>query len=165
MTDRLDRELRQTINEVADIHNTFLDGFDEDDRHRATTAALHSRDRHPPPERSTPVTDIGRAASLLDDHDLDFDYGSGCRPRNIERAQALADAGLLAPDPQIIRTVDELEALDGDTQVIDVDEQYWDVCVALQDVAPHLSDFLPAVVVATGAQVRAARTALQEATE
>lgn len=40
MTDHIDRGLKQSINEVADIHNTFLDGFDEDDRHRATTAAI-----------------------------------------------------------------------------------------------------------------------------
>lgn len=77
-------------------------------------------------------------------------------------AQALADAGLLAPAPQIIRTLDELEALDPET-----------LCVtsAFGNVFPAMvlhkrpEHAMPAAVIATGAQVRAARTALQEATE
>ncbi|MGP9622551.1 hypothetical protein ACT3S7_06170 [Corynebacterium sp. AOP34-AQ2-28] len=70
-------------------------------------------------------------------------------------AQELADAGLLAPDPQIIRTPAELEALDPDTLVLDAagyTVRYgsqvgrWD---------------LPAVVVASGEHVRACREALE----
>ena len=68
-----------------------------------------------------------------------------------DAAQALADAGLLAPEPRIIRTTDELAALDPDSLVLD--------CTG------HLMtnrDRLPAVVIATGGQVRAARQALEK---
>ena len=67
-------------------------------------------------------------------------------------ARALADAGLLSTEPQIIRTREELEALDPDSLALD--------CTG------HLMtnrDRLPAVVIATGEQVRAARQALAEA--
>lgn len=112
------------------------------------------------------MNNLGRAASLLDDHDLDFDYGSGHHPRNIERAQALADAGLLTPDPQIIRTIEELEAIDPDTVVVLMQGgiAFTGGIIAASNAGYDEESALPAVVVATGAQVRAARTALQEDT-
>ena len=72
-------------------------------------------------------------------------------PPRRDAAQALADAGLLAPEPRIIRTREELAALDPDSLVLD--------CTG------HLMtnrDRLPAVVIATGGQVRAARQALEK---
>lgn len=65
---------------------------------------------------------------------------------------------LEAPVPQIIRTVEELEALDPDTVVML--DRFGTLTTA--DCLPH-SHNLPAVVVATGEQVRAARKALEEA--
>ena len=71
-------------------------------------------------------------------------------------AQALADAGLLAPDPKIIRTRDELAALDPDTLVLDAagytvrygsQVTRWD---------------MPLAIIRDGATVRAARQALKE---
>lgn len=43
-------------------------------------------------------TNIDRAADHMESLDRLYDYGSGHMPSNAERAQALADAGLLAPD-------------------------------------------------------------------
>ncbi|WP_334137003.1 hypothetical protein [Corynebacterium variabile] len=76
-----------------------------------------------------------------------------------------------APDtPQIIRTVEELEALDPDTLVQPALDEWpdWPVVSYARHLAVritkwgHYSD-LPAVVVATADQVRSARKALEEA--
>lgn len=78
--------------------------------------------------------------------------------------------GLLMPDPQIIRTVEELEAIDPETVV----QRYTDhPCrytrtEAAEDLLYVIRrwgtpEYLPAVVVATAAQVRAARKELEEA--
>ena len=74
------------------------------------------------------------------------------------------------PDPQIIRTVEELEALDPDTIVQpELDEWIeWPVVSYARHLAVrvtkwgHYSD-LPVVVICEGARVRAARKALEEA--
>ena len=83
--------------------------------------------------------------------------------------QALADAGLLAPEPQIIRTREELEALDPDTLLTTRGmvsslplEILWHLDSPPESVL-YPSDLLPAVVVATGNQSRAAQQALAEA--
>ena len=82
--------------------------------------------------------------------------------------QALADAGLLAPEPQIIRTREELEALDPDTLLTTRGmvsslplEILWHLDSPPESVL-YPSDLLPAVVVATGNQSRAAMQALRE---
>ena len=78
-----------------------------------------------------------------------------------DAAQALADAGLLAPEPRIIRTREELAALDPDAVVTD-----GILTVAATLAAPYVQIGMlgiPAVVLATGEQVRAARQALEEA--
>lgn len=82
----------------------------------------------------------------------------------------LLDNNILAPAPQIIRTVDELEALDRMTVLMHADDGHpltlgWHWFDEEGNLWPESEEDLPAVVVATGAQVRAARTALQEATE
>lgn len=59
----------------------------------------------------------------------------------------------------IISTAEELEALDPDTVIETVDRAR-----VSASLAHRLSDLhVPAVVIATGAQVRAARKALEEA--
>lgn len=76
--------------------------------------------------------------------------------------------GLLMPDPKIIRTVEELEALHPDTVVLDRDStggvypvsQYLDSDEWEREVYRR---YLPAVVIAPAEQVRAARKALEEA--
>lgn len=53
------------------------------------------------------MTNIDRAAEHMDSLDRLYDYASGHEPSNAERAQALADAGLLAtalPEPQVVPT-------------------------------------------------------------
>ena len=71
--------------------------------------------------------------------------------------------GLLMTDPQVIRTVEELEALDPDTVLnafrddgVDVIFRAWDVWQ--NDDTAHF----PAVVIRNGAEVRAARKALEK---
>ena len=63
--------------------------------------------------------------------------------------------------PRIIRTVEELEALDRDTVVISSENGEVYYVKRLTDI--HVKSFLyvPAVVVATGTQVRAAREAME----
>ena len=82
-----------------------------------------------------------------------------------EAAQDLSDAGLLATAPQIIRTVEKLEALHSSTVVWSREAGYLDVAQFMSRIEsdPNWADDLPAVVVATGAQVRAAQKALEEA--
>lgn len=83
--------------------------------------------------------------------------------------RALDAAGLLAPEPQVIRTRDELAALDPDTLVTlalpehdkwpSPQVQAWPAPVA------HRLDLTwsgPVVIIATGDHVRAARQALEE---
>ena len=85
-----------------------------------------------------------------------------------DAAQALADAGLLAPEPQIIHTADELAALDPDTVLMTTDffdplTPVWDWLDGKGNPARGTENGLPAVVIATGEHVRAARQALEEA--
>lgn len=76
-------------------------------------------------------------------------------------AYRLAKAGLLTPEPQIIRTREELANLDPDTVLITGGpSDPW--AVDEINTASDTDWFLPAVVVATGDQVRAARQALEE---
>lgn len=78
--------------------------------------------------------------------------------------------GLLTPAPQVIRTVEELEALDPET-IVQRRPQYpgqYSRTETAGDLAYVVrrwgaTTHLPAVVVATGEQVRAARKALEEA--
>lgn len=69
------------------------------------------------------------------------------------------------PDPQIIRTVEELEALDPETVVWPARHYgpYAVETIAPDPFNPYWTPPLPAVVIATAAQVRAARKALEEA--
>ena len=87
-------------------------------------------------------------------------------------ARALAADGLLAPEPQIIRTREELAALDPDTLLFPAYQftNGWrscnQKCVFRAEAAYRLDLTFhgPAVVLATGEQVRAARQA-QEVTD
>ncbi|WP_312800937.1 hypothetical protein [Corynebacterium variabile] len=87
-----------------------------------------------------------------------------------EAARDLAAEGHLTPAPQIIRTVKELEALDPET-IVQRRPQYPGQ-YSRTEIAGNLAyavrrwgttTHLPTVVVATAAQVRAARKALEEA--
>lgn len=73
-----------------------------------------------------------------------------------DAARDLAAEGHLTTDPTIIRTLEELEALDPYTMVL-TDSRYtaW--------YAAQIEEWeLPAVVIRDGAEVRAARKALEE---
>ena len=77
---------------------------------------------------------------------------------------ALEAAGLLMPDMRVIRTPEELEALDPDTCTLDKFGDF-DFAKAWIDENGKMFEghvaFLPAVVFATGDQVRAAREAME----
>ena len=76
-------------------------------------------------------------------------------------AQALADAGLLVPEPHIIRTREELAALD--PQTVLVTGGYADPWTVDEINTTSDTDwFLPVAVLATGSQVREAQQALKE---
>ena len=107
------------------------------------------------------MSNFDRAVKVLNDVGEYIDYLEG----NIAYVTALEAAGLLAPDAQVIRTPEELEALDPDTCTLD---KYGDFDFAKAWIdengkmfVGHV-DFLPAVVFATGDQVRAAREAMEK---
>lgn len=88
-----------------------------------------------------------------------------------EVSQALAAEGHLTPAPQIIRTVEELEALDPDTVMQPpLDELgLWPNAMSARSLKWSMRTwdlkYLPAVVIVPGEQVRAARKALEKETE
>lgn len=91
--------------------------------------------------------------------DLEFVRDYAERNAGYALVQPVVDFINAHPAPQIIRTVEELEALDPDTILTDCDgwiqsadntEDWWET-------------FLPLVVITPGPQVRAAREALEEA--
>lgn len=80
-----------------------------------------------------------------------------------ESARALAEHNLLAPEPHIIRTIEQLEALDPDAVLLDRHGDTdpvsgWLGVGAIVD----MTRYMPASVIATGEQVRAARKALED---
>lgn len=67
-------------------------------------------------------------------------------------------------DPQIIRTREELAALDPDTVLIDVDDPWCEVRMNahewMEDYDIDTKGIFPLAIISTGDQVRAARQAL-----
>ena len=71
----------------------------------------------------------------------------------------------ISEPPRIIRTVKELEGLDPDAVTVDNEETIENANMWLDDSGkpyPYDERFLPAAVLATGAQVRAAREAMEQ---
>lgn len=96
-------------------------------------------------------------------------YGRNLHPGQVSSiVRGLDDAGLLAPDAQVIRTQEELEELDPDTCTLDKYGDF-DFAKAWLDENGRMfeghADFLPAVAFVTGAQVRAAREAMEQGNE
>ena len=106
------------------------------------------------------MSNFDRAVKALNDVDVIY----GALVGNENYATVLEERGLLAPDLQIIRTQEELEALDPDTCTLDLFGDF-DFAKAWIDESGKMFvghvDFLPAVVFATGTQVRAAREAME----
>lgn len=95
---------------------------------------------------------------------MEGDGAASCfdAPAAVEELHA---AGLLAPDPQVIRTREELAALDPDTVLVDTNGATyvaWEAQKYPGDLDLYADD-LPAVVLATGDHARAAMEALEEA--
>lgn len=118
------------------------------------------------------MTNIDRAAEVVAREYATPDLWKSTVDPSVLIAQALADATppLLMPDPQIIRTVEELEALDQET-IVQRRAQYpgqYSRTETAGDLAYVVrrwgtTTHLPAAVVTPAAQVRVARKALEEA--
>lgn len=116
------------------------------------------------------MTTTDRAVRVLRES-LDRIWGYDAPDWADDIAADLHDAGLLAPEPRAIRTREELAALDPDALLYGRYEGY-DSHLNVADLQylsgtwrPEVERALPAVVIATGDQVRAARQALKETTE
>ena len=107
------------------------------------------------------MSNFYRAIKVLNDVDESLDHLAD----NEAYASTLKTAGLLMPDLQIIRTQEELEALareDADAIVLaseaGVARSVKSLCMMYR---LKVEWGLPAVVIASGAQVRAAREAME----
>ena len=110
------------------------------------------------------MSNFDRAVKALNDVDEAIDHLAD----NEAYVTALEAAGLLAPDARIIRTIEELETLDPDAVTINN-------AGAIERVDNWLGEsgkpyplskwHLPAVVISTGKQVRAAREAMEKDNE
>lgn len=103
------------------------------------------------------MSNLEKASRLLQD----FVFENGADVDMYYAAKDLLVADLLMPDVQIIRTVEELEALDPNTALI-AHDGWMRLAGFMQDNPPLANTYLPAVVIATGDQVRAAREAMEE---
>ena len=110
------------------------------------------------------MSNFARAVKALDEVDEHIDHLAD----NDSYVVALEAAGLLAPDPRVIRTQEELEALElEDADAIVVAGESGAVRTVRAFAAMHRLGSvwgLPAAVVATGKQVREAREAMEKDT-
>ena len=111
------------------------------------------------------MSNFDRAVKALNDVDEAIDHLAD----NEAYVTALEAAGLLMPDMRVIRTPEELEALareDTDAIVLAGESGAVRTARALAAMRQHGSVWgLPAVVIATGRQVRAAREAMEQGNE
>ena len=111
------------------------------------------------------MSNFDRAVKALNDVDEAIDHLAD----NEAYVTALEAAGLLAPDVQIIRAPEDLEALardDADAVVLASEAGAVRTVRALWEMYRAGNMWgLPAVVIATGKQVRAAREAMEEENE
>lgn len=104
------------------------------------------------------MSNFYRAVKALNDVDEAIDHLAD----NAAYVTALAAQGLLAPDKQVIRTVEELEALDPKTILIDSAKIYTVCELKKMYEFWRLPEFPPIAILATGDQVRAAREAMAQ---
>ena len=108
------------------------------------------------------MSNFDRAVKALNDVDEAIDHLAD----NEAYVTALEAAGLLAPDVQVIRTAEELEALareDAAALVLAGEAGVVRTVKALCGLRELVYGWgLPAVVIATGNQVRAAREAMEK---
>ena len=107
------------------------------------------------------MSNFDRAVKVLNDVGEYIDYLEG----NIAYVTALEAAGLLMPDVQVIRTPQDLEELareDADAVVLAGFAGVPRPACTLYEMHKAGQEWtLPAVIIATGGQVRAAREALE----
>ena len=114
------------------------------------------------------MSNFDRAVKELNDVDIYIDHLTD-NDANDAYVTALEAAGLLMPDLQIIRTPEELEELElNDADAIVLASEAGAVRTVRALAAMHRLGSvwgLPAVVIASGAQVRAAREAMEKDNE
>ena len=114
------------------------------------------------------MSNFDRAVKALNDVDIYIDHLTD-NDANDAYVTALEAAGLLMPDLQIIRTPEELEELElNDADAIVLASEAGAVRTVRALAAMHRLGSvwgLPAVVIASGAQVRAAREAMEKDNE
>ena len=114
------------------------------------------------------MSNFDRAVEALDAVDIYIDHLTD-NDANDAYVTALEAAGLLMPDLQIIRTPEELEELElNDADAIVLASEAGAVRTVRALAAMHRLGSvwgLPAVVIASGAQVRAAREAMEKDNE
>ena len=99
--------------------------------------------------------------------DADWRACPDCAAAVTGYARALADAGLLAPAPQIILTREALCALDPDAAVMNFHPVFgYGICTA-EDWTATIEEFpdiewFPFIVIASGPHIRAAHNTLKE---
>ena len=112
------------------------------------------------------MSNLEKSSRLLQDwadmHSVDMDM--------YHVARKLLEAELLAPDLRIIRTLEELEELGSGAWLMSITDGCWDDVAMIQgdwihDYGLDNNDIFPLVVLATGAQVRAACEAMEEENE
>lgn len=104
------------------------------------------------------MSNLNKAMRIISQHTREYD------PHFLVARQAASDlhsAGLLAPDLQIVRTVEELEELDLDTLLINEVGMVWDQWNWFADYTAGNENIFPLAIIATSAQVRAAREAME----
>ena len=111
------------------------------------------------------MSNLDKAVELISNAELP---GRTLHPLQVEAiALLLKEAGLLAPDVQAIRTPEELEALareDANAVVLAGFAGVPRIACTLYEMYRAGQEWvLPAVVIASGAQVRAAREAVEQA--
>ena len=141
-------ELAEAQSELAEVTNAYVSLREDYDHARAEVERLNrERDR-----LQAQVQGLTRR---------DGDRNSEVRMLTEERDEAILDR---LPTPQIIRTVEELEALDGFVWLMCRDGIPIAAGQLIRAIREYGSrHYLPAVVVLTDTQIHAARKALEEA--
>ena len=111
------------------------------------------------------MTNIDRATEIISRTMLAPSFRAP-ESRPLTVADALAKEGLLAPEPRVIRTAEELATLDPDTVLINIDTPQCELRMNahewMEDYAIDAEGVFPLAVIATGDEVRAARQSLEE---
>ena len=105
---------------------------------------------------------LKKAIAVLNAVDEEQDF----LPDNAAYVYALESKGLLKESPRIIRTLEEVEALDSYALLADKDGGLYNRAGILENVTPeNMGKYMPLAVLVARGQFRAAREALEQGNE